>query len=61
MSKLFGGLMDKGGEFFRWGVAGGVIFTGPRSPHPPTGEKERQFFLDPPVFLRNMNFLINKK
>ena len=25
------------------------------------GEKELQFFLDPPVFLRNMNFLINKK
>ena len=24
MSKLFGGLMDKGGEFFRWGMAGGV-------------------------------------
>ena len=52
MSKLFGGLMDKGGEFFRWGVAGG--WGG-------IGEKELQFFLDPPVFLRNMNFLINKK
>ena len=54
MSKLFGGLMDKGGEFFRWGVAGGVGGGG-------IGEKELQFSLDPPVFLRNMNFLINKK